>query len=151
MTARSRPILCWLVAASPLNDVFPYVRREVARAAQAGAADEPEQDDRGRGGCALLDDRLRVGPRPLHLHRHGVDHPIHLITLGVIRLGLRQLGDLMLSSIKRDVGVKDMGTALPGHGGFLDRFTSFLLVAPAGVPLPQLLSSASASTSRRAS
>ena len=42
-----------------------------------------------------------------------------------------QAGDLMLSSIKRDLGIKDMGVVIPGHGGLLDRFNSLLLVAPA--------------------
>lgn len=37
----------------------------------------------------------------------------------------------MLSSIKRDLGVKDMGDVIPGHGGVLDRFDSIILVAPA--------------------
>ncbi|WP_376089846.1 phosphatidate cytidylyltransferase [Roseomonas sp. CCTCC AB2023176] len=54
-----------------------------------------------------------------------------LILLGaLVSLG-GQLGDLTLSSIKRDLGIKDMGTVIPGHGGVLDRFNSMLLVAPA--------------------
>jgi phosphatidate cytidylyltransferase len=36
----------------------------------------------------------------------------------------------MLSSIKRDLGIKDIGAAIPGHGGILDRSNSLLLVAP---------------------
>ena len=39
-------------------------------------------------------------------------------------------GDLVISVIKRDVGVKDMGASIPGHGGVLDRCDSVILVAP---------------------
>ncbi len=54
------------------------------------------------------------------------------LALGLVVAITAPIGDLAESLIKRDLGVKDIGTFLPGHGGFLDRFDAILFTLPAG-------------------
>jgi len=56
---------------------------------------------------------------------------VDALLLGVVVAVMAPLGDLVQSLVKRDLGVKDMGTALPGHGGVFDRFDALLFVLPA--------------------
>ncbi|MGZ0230580.1 MAG: phosphatidate cytidylyltransferase, partial [Acidimicrobiales bacterium] len=60
------------------------------------------------------------------------------LALGLVAAVMAPLGDLFESLMKRDLGVKDMGSILPGHGGILDRFDALLFVLPSTYYLVRL-------------
>lgn len=126
-----RPILLLVLVAVSLNDVFAFTVGKIIGGPKLLPATSPNKTVSGSLGALVLTTAfvaLLAGPVFAGTR---LDSPLHRIGLGLIVGVLGQLGDLMLSSIKRDIGIKDMGTAIPGHGGLLDRFNSLLLVAPA--------------------
>jgi phosphatidate cytidylyltransferase len=64
--------------------------------------------------------------------------PVLGVLFGLAVVGTATLGDLGESMVKRDIGVKDMGRLLPGHGGLMDRLDSLLPTAPAAFLLLSL-------------
>jgi phosphatidate cytidylyltransferase len=72
----------------------------------------------------------------------GQIHPFTVkrgLALGLVIAVVAPLGDLSESMVKRDIGLKDMGHALPGHGGLADRFDGLLFALPATYYLLQFM------------
>ncbi|MGQ9881904.1 MAG: phosphatidate cytidylyltransferase [Armatimonadota bacterium] len=56
--------------------------------------------------------------------------PVSAGVLGISATSMGQVGDLFESALKRELGIKDFGGLLPGHGGVMDRFDSLLFALP---------------------
>jgi phosphatidate cytidylyltransferase len=128
--ANYRPVLLLMILAVSLNDIFAYCTGRLLGKRKLLPQTSPNKTLAGSLGALCLTTLVVViiGHFVFAETATGAWH--WLLILGLLISSLGQLGDLVLSSIKRDVGVKDLGTLIPGHGGLLDRFDSLVLVPP---------------------
>jgi phosphatidate cytidylyltransferase len=125
-----RPMLLLLVFCVQMNDVFAYVIGKTLGRRKLAPNTSPRKTVEGAAGALVLTGAMAALLGHFVFRGTTLDTPLRLAMLGLLLSATGQLGDLTLSSIKRDIGIKDMGVLLPGHGGILDRFNSFLLSAP---------------------
>lgn len=126
-----RPLLLSLLVAVEANDVFGWVCGKWIGGPKLIPNTSPGKTMAGSAGAFLLTTGLVAMLFHFQFSGTALDRPAILLSLGGLVSALGQLGDLTLSAIKRDAGIKDFGTVLPGHGGVLDRFDSLVLVPPA--------------------
>jgi phosphatidate cytidylyltransferase len=129
-SARYRSILLMLLIAVEANVVFAYAIGKMIGRHPLAPNTTPRKTWEGTLGAILLTTPLVMGLGHLVFADSPVDDPLHLLMLGLLVSVMAQLGDLMLSAIKRDLGIQDTGAIIPGHGGLLDRFDHLILVGP---------------------
>ncbi|MCU1375179.1 MAG: Phosphatidate cytidylyltransferase, partial [Actinomycetia bacterium] len=123
-----RGVLFGAILATATNDIGALlIGQQVGRAPVAPSV-SPNKTIEGVVGGAVTSVILTV----LVLKVFGVDpwSTGSAIALALSVAVAAPLGDLAESMIKRDLGIKDMGTVLPGHGGLLDRFDGLLFALP---------------------
>ncbi|MEP6672746.1 MAG: phosphatidate cytidylyltransferase [Chthoniobacter sp.] len=114
-----------------LNDVFAYCTGKLFGRRKLAPQTSPNKTIGGAIGAAILTTALFAALVHAIVRGSVLDQPVHLIAMGLLLSLTGQFGDLVMSSIKRDLGVKDLGVTIPGHGGLLDRFDSLIFVGPA--------------------
>jgi phosphatidate cytidylyltransferase len=118
--------LCFIIFATEVNDVAAFTFGRIFGKHPLRSEISPRKTWEGALG-ALAVSMILPWLLRFSLPEFG---PTQLILTGLI-VGIGgQLGDLSISVIKRDIGTKDMGASIPGHGGILDRIDSLIYVAP---------------------
>jgi len=125
-----RPRVILLLLSVEANDVFAFLSGKTLGRRKLCPNTSPNKTIAGALGALVLTTLLVTGVGWFVFAGTDLQSWPLLALLGALVSLSGQLGDLALSSIKRDLGLKDMGVLIPGHGGLLDRFDSLLLAAP---------------------
>ena len=109
-----------------MNDVGGYVAGVLIGKHQMAPRISPKKSWEGFAGSVLFG--IAAG---VLMAVYGLGVPFWVgVLLGASLVAVGTCGDLVESMIKRDLGIKDMSSFLPGHGGVMDRLDSLLLAAP---------------------
>jgi phosphatidate cytidylyltransferase len=122
-----------MIAMNWSNDVFAYfVGRKFGKTPLAPEISPKKTIEGSVGG---LIGAILTG---ICLNLYFLNEPVSLLFIsifGIFIWAFGTVGDLFESKLKRLAQIKDSGNILPGHGGFLDRFDSFLFIIPVGIIL----------------
>jgi phosphatidate cytidylyltransferase len=126
VAAHGAALLLFVVLLTELNDVAQYVFGRTLGRRKIIESVSPKKTAEGLVGGALTTTALSVALAPYLTPLTRGDS----VAVGLMIGFGGFLGDVTISAVKRDIGVKDSGTLIPGHGGILDRIDSLLFTGP---------------------
>jgi len=127
---RYRSLILLLLFSVQFNDIFAYMVGKSLGGPKLAPHTSPNKTISGSLGAVVLTSLVVFVLSGLLFQDGPMSGAVQRLALGLLISISGQFGDLSVSSIKRDVGVKDTGSLIPGHGGVLDRANSLLLSAP---------------------
>jgi phosphatidate cytidylyltransferase len=137
LAVRHGPIaVLGVIGAAALSDIGAYAFGVTLGRRPIAPTVSPNKTWEGFVGGLVVATALAVVVLPQASDRFGV---LEAAVLALVCGAAAFLGDLVESMVKRDLGVKDLGDLLPGHGGVLDRVDGILFALPVGFYTVELL------------
>jgi phosphatidate cytidylyltransferase len=119
-------LLVYLVVLTELNDIAQYISGKLLGQHKILPTVSPSKTGEGLGGGVVITIGLAIALAPLLTPFA----PLPAAGIGLLLSLTGFIGDVAISALKRDLGLKDSGTLIPGHGGILDRIDSLTYTAP---------------------
>jgi phosphatidate cytidylyltransferase len=124
--AGSAGLVLYLVFLTEINDIAQYIWGKSLGRHPVTPTVSPNKTWEGLIGGILTTTSLAIAIAPFLTPFDW----IHALGVGLIISCAGFIGDVTISALKRDLGVKDSGNIIPGHGGILDRIDSLTYTAP---------------------